>query len=71
MSIIKEKLIQQSEKHGWQIRTLPVEHLQDLQDEVQRIHKQNLLDEEFFQERLSWFRFKIPDLLFSSNPNTT
>jgi epoxyqueuosine reductase len=60
MSSIWDNLIKYIEKHGWQIRMLSVEHLQDLQDDVQMLHSQDLFDEEFFQERLSWFRFRIP-----------
>lgn len=61
MSSIWDNLNKYSEKHGWRIRMLSVEHLQDLQDDVQMLHSQDLFDEEFFQERLSWFRFRVPD----------
>lgn len=63
MSQVEKSLIHNIEKRGWQGRIISIKHLQDLQDEIRRLHKQGLLDEEFYQERLTQFNFGIPNTL--------
>jgi len=48
---------------GYQGRIVSIQRLRDLQEEIQRRHKQGLLNKEFYQERLAWFDFRIPDSL--------
>ena len=48
---------------GYQGRIVSIQRLRDLQEEIKRRHKQGLLNDEFYQERLAWFDFRIPDSL--------
>ena len=48
---------------GYQGRFVSIKRLRDLQEEIKRRHKQGLLNKEFYQERLAWFDFRIPDSL--------
>jgi epoxyqueuosine reductase len=48
---------------GYQARTISVEHLPLLQKQIEEQRSQKLLDAQFFQERLSWVRFQIPESL--------
>jgi len=50
-------------KLGYQARAVSIDHLQLLQKQIDGQHSQGLLENEFFQERLDWFRFQIPDSL--------
>ena len=45
---------------GFQARIVSVIHLAELQEEVENLLNKNLLDDEFYQERLTRFNFKIP-----------
>ncbi len=58
-----EELLLQLAEHGYQGRIVSIQHLRDLQEEIEGRHKQGLLDKEFYQERLAWFDFRIPDSL--------
>jgi len=42
---------------------ISVDHLHSLQKQIEEQHSQGLLDDQFFQERLDWFRFQIPESL--------
>jgi len=48
---------------GYQSRTVPVSHLRDLREQIGENRTQGLLNEEFYQERLTHFSFKPPDVL--------
>ena len=62
-----ERLVQELslrlEKEGCQSRTVSVRCVRDLQESIERNHAQGLLNEEFYQERLTHFSFKLPDTL--------
>jgi epoxyqueuosine reductase len=60
-SITVVQLLRRLEEKGRRGRIVPVEHLHDLQEEIEGHHRQGVLDEEFYQERLSGFRFSPPD----------
>lgn len=49
------------EKEGYRCRTVPVRCLRDLQEAVEGIRV--LLDEEFYQERLTHFSFQVPEMV--------
>lgn len=40
---------------------MSIQHLQDLEHEIRDRHDQGLFDEEFFQERLTFYSFRLPD----------
>jgi epoxyqueuosine reductase len=45
---------------GYRGRVVPAERLRDLQEEIEGRHRQELFDEEFYQERLAGFKFDPP-----------
>lgn len=59
---IEKLLLQLAERHCAMVVT-STRHLSELQEEVEGKLKQDLLNEDFFQERLAWFEFKIPETL--------
>jgi len=48
---------------GCQARMISTEHLDQLQKQIEEQRSQKLLNSQFFQERLSWIRFQIPESL--------
>lgn len=53
-------LISMLEQEGCRGKIVSVEHLTDLEKDIDTLHRQNLFDEEFFSEELSGFEFTIP-----------
>jgi epoxyqueuosine reductase len=60
MNPLMQKLTDMIEARGWRIRVVPVERLKDLREAIRGRHDQGLLDEAFYQERLSFFSFDLP-----------
>jgi epoxyqueuosine reductase len=56
-------LISQLEAQGYQARVVPLQHLHELQEEIERHYRQGLFDEQFYQERLVSFAFSPPEEL--------
>ncbi len=50
-------------ERGFQARMISVEHLPLLQKQIEEQRSQKLLDSQFFQERLGWVRFQVPESL--------
>jgi epoxyqueuosine reductase len=50
-------------ERGYQARMISVEHLPLLQKQIEEQRSQKLLDSQFFEERLSWVQFQIPESL--------
>jgi len=50
-------------KLGYKARMVSIDHLPMLEKQIAEQHSQELLENGFFQERLAWFRFQIPDSL--------
>ncbi len=50
-------------KLGYKARMISIDHLPTLEKQIDEQHSRGLLENEFFQERLDWFRFQIPDSL--------
>jgi len=48
---------------GYQAKTVSIEHLPLLQKQIEEQRSQRLLDSQFFQERLGWVRFQVPESL--------
>jgi len=57
------ELVLRLEERGYKGRIVSAEHLCDLQEEIDGRHKQSLFCAEFYQERLTWFQFRLPDHL--------
>ena len=58
-----EELFSQLKEHGYQGRIVSIQHLGDLQEEIEGRYRQGLFDEEFYQEWLTGFAFSPPDSL--------
>ncbi len=63
MNRFMEKLSLQLAEHHYATTVLSTQHLHELQEEIEESLKRGLLNEDFFQERLAWFKFKIPESL--------
>jgi epoxyqueuosine reductase len=50
-------------RRGYKGRIVSVQHLQDLQEEIEGHRRRGLFDEMLYQEYLSWFEFKVPESL--------
>lgn len=61
MNGIIETLYSMLEKQDFKGRVLSIRHLEDLQEEIEGSHTRGLLDDEFYQEGLSFFSFRPPD----------
>jgi len=48
------------EDHGYKGQIVSIHHLQEIQRDVEGRYRQGLLDNGFYRERLSFFKFKIP-----------
>jgi len=62
-----EQLFVQLQERGYQGRVVPIHHLQELRQEIEGRHEQGLVNDEFYQERLSWFEFKPPESLAATS----
>jgi epoxyqueuosine reductase len=60
---MSEELFSQLEERGYKGRVVAIQHLGDLQEEIEGRYRQGLLDEEFYQEWLTGFAFSPPDSL--------
>ncbi len=58
-----EELFSQLKEWGYQGRIVSIQHLGDLQEEIEGRYRQGLFDEEFYQEWLTGFAFSPPDNL--------
>lgn len=58
-----EGLFLQLAERGYQGRIVRSQHLPELQEEIEGRYRQGSLDREFYQERLTFFKFRIPDSL--------
>lgn len=60
--LVEELLLHLAEL-DYQGRIISIKRLRDLQKEIEGRYSQGLFDEDFYQERLSWFDFRIPNSL--------
>jgi len=58
-----DELFADLRKSGYQARIVSIDHLTLLQREIDGFRNRCLFDNEFFQERLAWFRFRAPENL--------
>lgn len=56
-------LFQRLEGHGYRARAVGIQRLCDLQEEIASRHREGLLDEAFFHQRLAGFAFSPPESL--------
>jgi len=58
-----DELFSRLGEFGYQARTISIDHLHLLQKQMDEQRNQELLDNQFYEERLAWFRFQIPESL--------
>jgi epoxyqueuosine reductase len=58
-----EELLRHLAEQGYQGRIVSIKHLPELQKEIKGRFNQGLFDEEFYQQRLAFFRFEVPETL--------
>ena len=63
--LVKELFLQLTER-GYQGRIVSIQHLHDLQEEIEGRYREGLFDKEFYQERLAWFNFQISESLLEA-----
>lgn len=63
MSRLVEELFHHLGERGYKSCIVSLSRLHDLQDEVEERLRRRFLDKEFYQERLAWFRFQVPEEL--------
>jgi epoxyqueuosine reductase len=63
MAKTKKSYLRDLSERGWEGRIVPVERLADLKAAIEGRHEEGLLDETFYQERLSFFDFNLPQEL--------
>ncbi|MBF0547969.1 MAG: hypothetical protein HQM08_26265 [Candidatus Riflebacteria bacterium] len=61
MKKVNEVFFSKLEEGGLKGRVVPIQHLQDLQREIEDRHAEGLFAPEFYQEALSFFSFRPPD----------
>ena len=63
MDKFADELFSRLRELGYQARMISIEHLDLLQKQIEKQRSQKLLDSQFFQERLAWVCFQIPESL--------
>lgn len=59
---ITKTLYGRIEKQGYKGKIVSVEHVTELQEEIEEKHHRGLLSEEIYREVLTWVDFKIPEI---------
>ena len=62
---ILEIVYQKLELKGYKARIVSADHINDLRNDIQKLHEQNLLDLDFYEEYKSYFEF-VPDVNLSN-----
>ena len=63
MDRFTDELFAHLSEHGYQARMMSIDHLTSLQKGIDEIRDQALFNNEFYQERLNFFNFQIPESL--------
>jgi epoxyqueuosine reductase len=61
MARFVDKLFVDLRERGFPARIVSVSHLHQLQKEIESLHSHALLDSQFYQDRLAWFKFQTPE----------
>jgi epoxyqueuosine reductase len=62
-SLDAKELLRHLEEQGYSGRIVSIQHLAELQEEIEKRHTQKSFDEEFYRSRLSFFKFNPPETL--------
>ena len=63
MSNLQDRLALAMVERGYSMAVTSIQHLDQLRENIQGLREKGLLDGAFFQNRLSWFDFRIPENL--------
>jgi epoxyqueuosine reductase len=63
MDSFVDNLFVRLRERGFQGRIVSISHLQELQEEIERLRSHGFLDSQFYQDRLAWFNFQVPENL--------
>lgn len=66
MEEVIERLYSQLEQHGLKGRVVSIQRLQDLKQDIEGRHAQDIFDEDFYRERLRFFEFSPPNEILAS-----
>jgi epoxyqueuosine reductase len=58
-----EELLRRLAEQGYQGRIVSIQHLPELEEEIKGRFNQGLFDKEFYQQRLAFFKFEVPETL--------
>jgi epoxyqueuosine reductase len=61
MNSFVDSLLARLRERGFQARIVTVSHLHQLQKEIDSLRSLALLDNQFYQDRLAWFNFQVPE----------
>jgi epoxyqueuosine reductase len=56
-----DELLARLRERGFRARIVSVSHLHQLQKEIESLRSNALLDSQFYEDRLAWFDFQIPE----------
>jgi hypothetical protein len=56
-----DELFSRLRELGYQARMISIDRLHLLKKQIDEQRNRGLLDNQFYQERLAWFRFQIPE----------
>ena len=59
-AFVHELFVKMRTERGFQAQVVSIDHIPSLQQEMERRHRENLFDKDFYQERLGWINFGIP-----------
>ncbi len=58
-----DQLFRPLRERGYRLRMVSAEHISSLKQEIEARSKQGELDQEFYTQRLAWFKFELPEQL--------
>jgi epoxyqueuosine reductase len=58
-----EELYSRVTEEGFRSRTVSVQHVPELREQIEGMHRRGLLNDEFYQQRLTHFSYTPPDIL--------
>lgn len=63
MNRTDDQVFRHLRQRGYRVRMVSAEHISSLKEEIEERYRQGELDGEFYNQRLAWFDFKLPEHL--------
>jgi epoxyqueuosine reductase len=57
------KILIKLEEKGYKSRIVAARHVNDLRNDIERFHSRGLFDQDFYQERITFFKFDLDEVL--------